>query len=383
MSARHLLGVRLTAAVALAQAAMAGSLVGAQTTFHVRPLLSATEVHDSNIFSTSVGRQADLISRVSPGLESDYRSTLLTLTSRYAFDVERFARHDELSTMSARQHGTIAWGYRPTPRLALTAAGDLLTTRTPGELNVESGLTVARERAQRATAQSSLTRQLSPVTAGTMEYSWTEDRLERGFKAQTHAAAASTVHRLSPRDSVNAVYRFREFKFGSAGIAPSAVTSHSLGVGWTHAITRRVTMAIGGGPRVTGEAFGPELSASIHTSLESLDLSLAYGRTQTTIVGVNGAADIQNVTATAAWTPRRSLQVRMTPSFFRNAVSGRQAEVYMLAVGVRRPISSHLSVDVTFDGSVQRGNLVSGLAGEIARRSVAVRLVALDGIRPY
>jgi hypothetical protein len=250
-------------------------------------------------------------------------------------------------------------------------------------LNVESGLTVARERAQRVSAQSSLTRQLSQLTSGTMEYTWTEDRLARGYKAQTHAAAASTVRRLSPRDSLNALYRFREFRFESEGIAPSAVTSHSVSIGWTHAITRRVRMAIGAGPRVTGEAFGPELSASIDTTLKSLAFSLAYGRTQTTIVGVNGAADIQNVTATAAWTPRRSLQVRMTPSFFRNTVASRQADVYVLAVGVMRPISSHLSVDVTFDGSVQRGNLVSGLAGEIARRSVAIRLVALDGIRPY
>ena len=286
--------------------------------------------------------------------------------------------------MSARQHGTIAWGYRPTPRLALTAGGELLTTRTPGELNVESGLTLARQRAQRATAQSSLARQFSPLTSGTMEYTWTEDRLARGYKSQTHAAALNTVRRLSPRASVNARYRFHDFTFASNDIARSAVTSHSVSIGWTHAITRRLRIAMGGGPRVTGGAFGPELSASVDTALKSLDLSLAYVRTQTTVIGVDGAVDIQNVTATAAWTPRRSLQMRMTPAFFRNAVAGRQADAYILSIGVTRPISSHLSVDVSYDGSLQRGNLVAGPAdARIARQSVAIRLVALNGIRPY
>jgi hypothetical protein len=341
-------------------------------------------VHDSNVFSTASDPQADLISRVSPGLESDYRSRLLTVTGRYTLDAERFARHAALSSMSARQQGTIEWGYRPTPRLALTAAGELLSTRTPSELNVESGLTVARERATRAMAQSSLTRQFDPLTSGTIEYTWTEDRLARGFKGQTHAASASAVRRLSPRAAVNASYRFREFRFGSGGMAPSEVTSHSLSVGWTRAITRQVRMAIGGGPRITGAAFAPELSASVATTLEALDLSLAYARTQTTVIGVDGVADIQSVTATAAWTPGRSLQMRMTPSCFRNAAGGRQADVCTLAIGVRRPISNHLSVDVSFDGSVQRGNLVAEQVGErISRRSVAIRFVALNGIRLY
>ena len=380
MSTRH--SATLTVGLAVTQAAMAGVFASAQTNFEVRPLLSATEVHDSNLFSTSSDRQADFISRFSPGLESDYRSALLTMTGRYTLDIERFAEHAELNTMSARQHGAIAWRYRPTARLALTAGGELLTTRTPGELNVGSGLTFAREPAQRVMAQSSLTRQFSPLTSGTMEYSWIEDRLARGFKAQLHAAAASTTRRLSLRNSVAAAYGFREFRFGSDGSAPSAVTSHSLSLGWTHAITRRFRMTIGGGPRITGDEFGPELSASVETTLKSLTLSSSYARTQTTVIGVDGAADIQNVTATAAWTPRRSLQMRMTPSFFRNAVGGREADVYMLTIVVSRPITSQLSVDVSFDGSVQRGNLVAGPAGEqIARQSVAIRLVALNGIR--
>jgi hypothetical protein len=309
---------------------------------------------------------------------------LMTVTGRCTFAVERFARHAELSAMGARQHGIIGWQYRPTPRLALSVAGELLRTRTPGELNVESGLAFARERAQRTMAQSSLTRQFTPVTAGTLEYSWTQDRLARGFEAEMHAAAASTVRRLSLRDSVDVRYGFRQFRFASDGTARAPVISHSLSVGWMHAITRRIRLAIGGGPRMTGNAFGPELAASVEATLKSVDLSVAYARTQTTVIGVEGAADIQNLMATAAWTPRRSLQVRMSPSLFRNAAAGRRADVYMLAIGVTRPISSRLSFDVSFDKSFQRGDFASGPAGErIVRQTVAIRLVALSANRPH
>lgn len=379
-----LIGVRRTAGLAVALAALPGTVVNAQTTFEWRPLLSVTEAHDSNLFSTPSDPQADAIFRLTPGVESQYRSMLMTVTGRYTVDVERFARHAELSTLTARQHGTIGWHYRPTPRLALIVGGELLRTRTPGELNVESGLTFARERAQRTMAQSSLTRQFTPRTSGTLEYSWTEDRLARGFEAQMHAAAASTVRRLSLRDSVNVRYGFRRFRFASDGTGRTPVTSHSISVGWTHAITRRIRLALGGGPRVTGDAFGPELAASMETTFKSVDLSVAYARTQTTVIGVEGAADIQNLTATAVWTPRRSLQVRMSPSLFRNLAAGRRADVYMMTIGVTRPISRHLAFDVSVDRSFQSGDFLAGPAGHrIIRQTVAIRLVALDANRPH
>jgi hypothetical protein len=374
-------GVRLAVVFALAHAALATVAAGAQTTFEVRPLLSVTEVHDSNLFSTPSNRQADFIARLSPGVESDYRSGLQTLTSRYTFDIERFAHHDELSTMSARQQATIGWGYRPTPRLALAAGGEFLTTRTPGELTATSGLSFARARAQRAAVQSSLTRQLNPVTSGSVEYTFTEDRFARAYEARTHTATANAVRRLSSRGAVNASVGFRAFRFDSAGAGESAVTSQSLNIGWTHAITRRVRLAIAAGPRLTGGTFRPELSASVDTRFKSIDLSLAYAGTQTTVIGVAGATDIQHVRATAAWTPGRSLRMQMTPGYFRNAADGRRADVYSLAIGVTRPISKQLSFDLSYDGSLQQGHLVAGLASEtITRQSVLIRLVALNGI---
>ena len=40
----------------------------------VSPLFSATQVYDSNLFSASVAPQGDFITRLSPGIEGEYRS---------------------------------------------------------------------------------------------------------------------------------------------------------------------------------------------------------------------------------------------------------------------------------------------------------------------
>ena len=116
--------------------------------------------------------------------------------------------------------------------------------------------------------------------------------------------------------------------------------------------------------------------------LESADLLLSYERTQTTVLGVAGAADIQHVSANAAWAPARWLDVRVAPAFFRSRLAGRRADVYTLRVGIGHPITRRLSVEVAADSSVQRGQLAAGNLGGIARQTVALRLIAAPANRP-
>src|SRR6185369_4903773 len=75
----------------------------AQGAFQMRPLLTTAQLYDSNLFFTKTDRQSDLITRISPGLLSEYWSPRLALRSRYTLDLERFTDHPELSGMDARQ----------------------------------------------------------------------------------------------------------------------------------------------------------------------------------------------------------------------------------------------------------------------------------------
>jgi hypothetical protein len=367
--------------VALALLPAAGDVARAQGVFRASPLLGVAQVYDSNLVSTPMpsDRQADFITRVSPGIDSEYRTPLLTLLGRYTFDAERFTRHPELTSMSARQRASLEMTHRPTPRLAVAAGAELTKTRTPGELSAETALTLSRASARRMAARWSLTRRLDMATAATIRYAFTEDRIAGGPWTRTHAATIGAERHASPRDTVGLDYQLRRFLFGT-----SSAASHALVLGWTRAMTPRTSLSVGGGPRVTDGSAAPDLSASIRYQFEpGNDLSLAYARTQTTVIGLAGTTDTQSLAATAAWRLPPSLQVRVSPGFHRSVHARLPADVYRLAVGVTRPIAGHLSLDVVFDSYVQQGSFHTALAsGSISRHDVIVSLVATPAPRP-
>lgn len=373
-------GGRVALALVLMHEVIVPGVARAQGVFRVSPLFGTAQIYDTNLFSKPSDRQADFITRVSPGVEAEYRSALMTLLGRYTLDVDRFADHPELTKMDARQVAAVAVSYRPTPRLALAADAELSKTQTPGELNAETALALTRASAQRVVAHTSVTRQLDMVTAGTIDYVFTAYRVEGGLETRTHAARISTEHHLSLRDTMKVDYQLRQYFFGI-----SSETSFALGLGWTRAITRRASLSAHGGPRMTNGSLAPDLSASVRYQVKpGDDVSLAYGRTQTTVIGLAGTADTQSVTITGAWSVRPSLQMRVSPAVFRSSHAGLQAHVYQLAVDVARPITNDFSIDVAFDTSLQHGNLYPAFAHErIPRHSVMISLVATPATRPH
>jgi hypothetical protein len=350
----------------------------AQEMFQVNPLFSTAQEYDSNLFYTSFNRQADFVTRVSPGIESAYRSPVLTMLGRYSFDVERFARHPELTAMDARQRAGTSVTYRPTQRLAVAADAELLKTRTPGELNALTNITLGRARAERVSAHSSITRQLDMVTSGTIDYMFTGDHIAGGPAMRSHAATLGVDRHRSSRETISVAYRFHQFMFDT-----STATSHTLSLAWTRAITRRASVSLGGGPRVTNGSPAADLSASLRHQFKSGAVSLGYARTQTTIVGLTGVTDTQSLSATAEWNVRPSLQMRLSPTVFRSAQPSVHADVYQLTGTVARRIAQTLSLEVALNAYLQRGNLYTGRATEtIPRQNVLVRLVAAPAARP-
>jgi hypothetical protein len=363
-------GGRLALVLVLLHGAMPPRAARAQGVFQLRPLMTTAQVYDSNLFFTRMDRQADFITRVSPGVLSEYRSLRLALRGRYALDIERFADHPELSGMDARQQAAIDFSYRPAPRVALAADVEYSTTHAPSELNAETGLILSRAKAERVAMHSSITRHLNPATTGSIDYLLTQDSVAGGIAILTHAATIGASRRVSSRDRVSAGYRLHQYSFGT-----SSPTAHELRLGWTRGITERSTISIDGGPRVTDGSLAPELSASIRYQFSPGDLSLAYARTQTTAIGL-GLADTQRVSATATWSPRRSLRMQISPAFFHSAHGGLQADVYRLSVDVARRIAQGLSLDAVVNTDVQHGRFSAELANEtIPHQNVMIRLV--------
>jgi hypothetical protein len=339
----------------------------------ISPLFGISQMYDSNVFFTSVDRQTDFVTRMTPGLESEYRSDVMALVGRYTRDIERYADHPDLTSMNSREHATFDSTYRPTRRLTVTAGAELSRTQTPGELNGETGLTFTRAAARRISARSSIVRQFGRITAARMEYTFTGDHLADSAGIRGHIAALGTEHHLSSRDTVIAGYRVHQFLFGASGVGATSATSHALALGWRRAVTRQASLSIDAGPQVTNGTPAAEISASVRYRIRPVDLSLTYGRRQTTIIGLTGIARTQSLTASAGWNLlRQSLRVQVSPALHQSAHPLLRADVYRLGVEVDRRITDGLSVGVGLDMNVQRNHTIA----TFARHMAMIRLVA-------
>jgi hypothetical protein len=379
--------------IVLALAFTRPDIAHAQGVVHINPLFGVSQMYDTNPFLATSNPQADFVTRVSPGVETEYRSPLMTLFGRYTQDVERFRAHPELSSAGARARAGLDAAYHPSRRFALAGGVEWSTTHTPGELNGETGLTFTRAVARRIAARSSVVRQLGRGTAGAIDYTFTGDRLGEGFRMRNHAATFGAERHLSSRNTLTTGYRIQQFVFRSEPASSTAtvdapataerMTSHALDVGWVYAITRQASLSIAAGPQVTNGSPAAEISASLQYRMRPFDLTFAYARKQTTIIGLAGTADTQSVTGSAAWTlPRPSLRVRLSPSFFQNTHTLMREHVYRLTMGVDRPIVSGLSLNVALDTNVQSGNRIGPLVNDrIARHVVTIGLVAAPAVR--
>lgn len=362
--------------------AMPAAESGAQDRFVIHPFISMTGVHDSDVFSTAGSPRSDVVMRLAPGADATYDTPAAAIAARYQIDFERFTRYPELTTMNARQHATIALAYRTTPLVAFAAGGEFLTTRTPEDLTRMTGLTVTRARARRSTAHASVSRQFSAVTSGTLGFSFADDRLGRSFATQTHAADARLARRLSRQTVVRGAYRVDAFGFTTGG-GRRRVASHSVSIGGSREIAPRIRASFDIGPRLTGRALRPEVAASVTVDRAAASLRVSYMQTQTTIIGLAGAADVRRVGVTLGRTFARSLDVQVAPACFRTALGGSKATVYALAINVTRPLSARLALDVAVHGSLQHGNVYPGATHQaFPRHSVAVRLLARPAATP-
>jgi hypothetical protein len=342
----------------------------------VEPSVTIVQLYDSNLFASGGGQQSDLITRIQPTIQSAYGSKLWDLGVRSTFDIERFARHRELTTADAGRDLSADLQYRPTRRLRFAAGAGFAKTHSPSDLDTLSGLVFGRRPASRISAHTSMTTELQRPTTGRLEYRFSDDRLAGASRIQSHSAAAGVDHRLASREMVTVETRVDQFAFQSPGLEPSAATSLTIVFGWTHTLARGMNLSIDGGPRATNGSLAPELAAAIQVRRNSGSASLAYARTQTPVLGLPGVAAAHSVAATAGWRLGRSLDVVVSPSFVRSALGMWRADSGRLAIDINRRLAPGVSLAFAGAAGVQRGNLRTDPRGTIARNEIRISVMA-------
>jgi hypothetical protein len=359
-------------AVGLVSIVFAEELLVAQAALHIRPSVATSEVYDSNLFSSPTNVQADFITRVTPAVEAEYTAPRWTLTGRYGLDLERFATHQELSSAIAGLRALTGFDRRLSPRSVLTAAAEFSQSQNAADLSQGIGLTFVRATAQRIAARSSLTRQLTPASAGKVGYSFASDHLAGTPDIRTQTASLGVDRHVSPRATVRVAYRLREYAFGQG-----SSISHVVSAGWEHAVRPGTSLSIDLGPSVTSGSTTVEGAVSLRNRFKSADVAVTYARTQTTVFGIDGLVSTQSITATTAWRVRRSLLVSWGPAFYRSEQGSLQADAYRFAAGVVQTLTRSLAVGLTYDGGVQNGTLYpTGGPQTIGRQQFLVRFIA-------
>src|SRR2546428_10798770 len=150
------------------------SAAPAQTGSYLTPSLSGAEVYDDNLFYSPSPRTHDFFTRISPSLKAGYQSAPLTVQGSYAFDSEVYSQHSELTDPLVRQRGLIEVKATPDQVLTLSVPVSYFQTRTPTELNLTTGLTVARARAERYTTNPAFSYRYNPLTTAKGDYTYSK-----------------------------------------------------------------------------------------------------------------------------------------------------------------------------------------------------------------
>jgi len=394
----------------LADAAAEGVPAG----FYFEPEITIGQYFDDNVFLSDENPQSDAFLRVSPGIETGYRSQRTLVIARYGLDGERYRRHDELRDVTARQQATFDISGFPSQRLTLSAGAGYYETTTPSELNLTSGLVTGRAPAERIQAQGQLHYRTSPNGRLRGEYLIARDRLDGELNSITQQAMAEYRHQLTARTFVSAGYVIRDFHFENRSLRPSHVVMGGIG----YRVSPGAVFSVRGGPRmfedvigpgvpvpqnpdapgdpgsppptglgpVTGErrierTFTPEWNAEFSSTLPRGTFDLAFGRTQTTAFGVPTIIDTTGVTASLLYHPASRVDLRLSPGFYRDEIADTlETRTFRVGAGLTFWITPHVALDGQYVYSHQRGLPESLQTGLLRIRqsvvSVGLRLSA-------
>jgi hypothetical protein len=331
---------------------------------YARVALGFTQIYDTNIFIVPLSQhpQSDLVSRFGPTFEVGRRSRRLDLTAKYGLAAERYAERTDLNKDLAHQDGGLRIRYDVTPRTEFTLDAQFVDTQTPQDLNLMTGITAGRGRAERLFAHSVLTRDLTRITALNVHYEASNDTfLETDTTLRQEAKIGlawlvnrRTTYRLDARARYITFNFLRYDEFGLKFRDLGAQNSQVLTGGVTYALTPLTTLEVDGGPRLTAGDWSPELSGTIRRRTQKGEIAANYVSSQDTALGEPGFLDVKRISAHLTVTPVRALTMSATPAFARSKGLDRTLDVRELDVDIVIRVLRRLSVGAAARVSDQR-----------------------------
>lgn len=386
-----------TTAIALALAGAAAH-PAAQSRGTLVPSVSIGTVHDDNLFSS---RQAigDYITQLRPTLEGLFKSPTVDIRSEFNFDMQLSARHEALNTFDARRHAMFDGKFQSTPAFAWGFVGRYDASQTPSELNLETGVILPRQRAQRLQLTPSFSYRTTPRTTITTQYDWRTESLSTWAGGDLHVARVAVARQQTPRTTWSLHYLGRLFVdheglhgpalLGIPGAAfmplpysPGTRWSQAALLGFSHQLTPLTRFSVQAGPRLTSyRGLTSEVLTTLVRRTPRSRFLTDYWHGETIVLGILGP--VRTHSATIKWTRTvvRNFDLGVNLGVFRSMTIDRAlARVLHTATTGAWHFGDHYILTASYGADFQKGDIRSTLmSNERIRRGVfLVRLT----IRP-
>jgi hypothetical protein len=365
---------------------LAGALrpADAQGRFLLIPSLSLTEEYDSNIRSESSGEDSDFITRITPQIALLYESTSFSVLGSYALGSAIYAEHSDLNEVADRHQAALQLSWLPSPRVTTglgvffsrsESAGTTFPASPlsppPAVPPAESGgppapgpaapssvtppgapagpeappapagpppatlvglptVETGRQTTTQVVVSPTVSYVLDAATVARGTYSYSRAEVEDLPTNESHQLDLSLARDLTARDQGILTYRLGVFTEGEddGGGDPGWTTAHALTLGWVRQLTDRTAIRLEAGPRYSEGDVDAELGAALWHRFRGGTASVSYERTQSVVVGREGAQTVDVLSAAVVWEPRRAVQVGVAPSVSR--FSGEESEDVLL-----------------------------------------------------
>jgi len=335
----------------------APDVVRAQSRATLVPQVSFGTVYDDNLFALPV-HNGDYMNVVTPGLEGSWDSPTLTLTSFYAFDMQRSIQNPALNTLEARRHAFFDSSWKTTPRLLLGFGTHYDRSETPGDLNPDTGILSERKRAYRWQLTPSIGYKLTPLTTITTNYSWTQEALRDDVSGAVHVGRITVARQLSERATLDVAYLGRMF------VDRSGQQSSQAGLlGFTYTLAPYTTLTFQGGPRVTTyNGVQPEIVAAFMRKTDRLTTGFDAWHGETIILGIAGPVAVDSATGKFVWPVRHNFEIGTHIGYFDSTtLAHTRAQVYHSELVAAWSPGGPYTIAGSYGADVQRGDVRGGI----------------------
>ncbi len=334
--------------------------------------LQAASVYEDNVLFTEPSVAA-LFFRLTPGVETYYRNRLRTFRAGYTFDSEVYPQN--LATLDdafARQEAFAELRSRATARSRLSLTTAFLSTTRPEEVLQDTGLASLRRRTRSFAASAGIDRDLTRRLTWQAGYGFNFREFERPDPRIPQVG--SVLHVLSTGVSYRHTHRtVSSLNYGARllvqeDVAPGLLesndfTSHVLAYLWTWEVSHKAELTLSVGPRFseslaqevdpqTGVSKArdvqPELRASFRHFDIRRDFVVRYTRSQFQPLGLGGFINTESVTFSGTFRPRTTLEIELTPAWYRNERGGLTTNAAQAYVAAHYHVSPWATLETSY-----------------------------------